>query len=103
MDNLYWLCHTYIFSNSNRIFPAKMKIEISPLKIIFFVLLLFGIYLLINRMLGHSATLEIIVTILTGSMFAAILDLYKTNAFIQERLAKMEKDIEQIKGAVVKT
>ncbi len=57
-----------------------MKIEISPLKIIFFVLLLFGIYLLINRMLGHSATLEIIVTILTGSMFAAILDLYNSNS-----------------------
>ncbi len=76
--------------------------KIDPLKIIFWLLFLFGMYLLINRMLGHSAPLEIIVTILTGSMFAAVLDLYRTNGDVRERLAKIEKDIEEIKKFVVK-
>jgi hypothetical protein len=73
-----------------------------PLKLLFWLLMLFGLYLLVNRMLGHSATLELIVTILTGGFLAAILDLYKTNGDVRERLARIEKDIELIKSKVVK-
>ena len=83
--------------------------KIDPLRLLFLTLFAFGFYLLINRLLGHSATLEIIVSILTGSIYIAVIDLYTANrelynlnGNVRERLIKIEKDIEQIKEAVTK-
>lgn len=76
--------------------------KVDPLKILFLILFAFGLYLLVMRLLGHSATLELIVTILTGSIFTAVLDLYKTNGEVRERLATIENTLEQIKKAVIK-